>query len=542
MAESRNKLLQLEETSYKSTVKVPEAAMETETELQELQEPQSDDSHRLLSLKREMLELNQKMHVFRRPSMKVVCTLIFVFGFSEMLYLTPFITLTMDKVCEGLNQEQCDPKEVQMSLSSITSLNLIVAGTISTIMAGKWGQLSDRYGRVHVFCWMGAIRVVGNITHILSLSPLVKYNKWLIVFSSSVSSLSGGMFAFFGNVNSYIIDIVEPEERISSISIATGVMQITTAAGPMFGSFLVKWANGNDLVPIYAGLIAGLIFTISCFTIVVEPRHHEALKLSQSQFTQRRESLHGSYSAELLSTSTFLFKMCHHGKYHLSQLLELLLPLKHLWLKPTGRNKSLRPRYNVLLLLGIDMLFMGATMAIMPTLVLFCTYKYNWKSVELGYLISLSGILNAVMLFVESKFVMGWLKKIFTSTSKYSVDYLDKFTITCSLVFVSVGVATPLINNTYSMSILVFLVFRALGRICTPVTESAIVKYYKENQENTGQVFGAIALLNSLTMLVLPPIFLKIYSATISFKPEYFLYVPLAGSLFAYFVCSPTSY
>lgn len=498
-----------------------------------------DDGNRedikLQKLYEEVKELHKEMNVFKRPSLLVICILVFLFGFAEMLYLTPFITLTINKICTGLDIGSCDSKEVQMKVSQIGSMTLISSGIISTLMGGKWGQWSDQYGRVKVFAFMGTIRVIGNFIHLITLTPLVPYNKWLIILAATLNSTSGGMFAFFGNVNSYITDVVEPEDRISSMSIVNSLMQLTTGLGPLAGSLLVKWNHGNDAIPIYVAIGTGVLFTILCFTVIVEPRHHQILEFTRQQQLENNNNNNNSinFDNEIMRTATYWIRFQECSKHHLTRLIELLSPLRQLWLK----DKPSTIRWNVIFLVTIDIIFMSVIMGIMPSFLLFCTYKYHWKSIELGYFISANGIISGITLFLSSHYGITILKKYFHTVSTH-VDRLDKITIGMSMLFLTMS-NFIMINFSNGTNIIIwFILLRSLARICSPVTEATIMKHYnKKTAKNTGQVFGAIALLNSLSMLVVPPILLRIYGSTISIKPELFLYFPLVCCLVALASC-----
>ncbi|CAL9731656.1 hypothetical protein MOUN0_M02410 [Monosporozyma unispora] len=497
---------------------VPDHADEEDINLQKLYE--------------EMKDLHKQKNVLKKPSLFVVSILVFLFGFAEMLYLTPFITLTINKICVGINIGSCDSEEVQMRVSQIGSITLICSGIISTLMGGKWGQWSDQYGRVKIFGYMGVIRVFGNFLHLMTLTSWVPYNQWLIILSATLNSTSGGMFAFFGNVNSYIADVVEPEDRISSISLVNSLMQVTTGVGPLMGSLLVKWYNGNDAVPIYLAMITGILFTILCFTVVEEPRHQKILKYTREQVVAKQLESHLEYNNEIMRSTTLWYTLQLRGKYHISKLVALLSPLKQLWLK----DRPSTVKWNVILLVLIDILFMSVITGIMPSFLLFCTFKYHWKSVELGYFISTNGIMSGITLFISSHYGITLLKKVFP-TKVTHVDILDKVTIGSALIFLTCSNFIMIEYSNFTGVILLFIIFRSLARICSPVTEATIMKHYKRNGKNVGQVFGAIALLNSLSMLIVPPILLRIYGVTIGIKPELFLYFPLGCCLLALTSC-----
>lgn len=499
------------------------------------QEGPADESEEMRWLREGRLK-HQHLSCLQRPSLMTLCFLLSSVCLAETLVITPMIGLTMKKVCEGImiangngtdvvDNMQCDPKEVQSIMSAISSTVLILTGLSYTFTSGTWGELSDRVGRVRIFGYMALLKVIGNALHYWALLPSTPYNKWLIILAASVSSLSGGMLALLANANSYIADIAEPEQRAMSMSVMMSSVYGTMGLGPMIGSLLVKFFHEGDRLPIYLSIIVGIVAALSCFTFVKEPRHDDALKLSQATFLQRRESI-----SSLRSTETHLSaKMKSYSRLQFLRLIDVFSSLRKLWLKPTASG-SLVPRYTVLLLLVIDILFLSITVGIIPTMVLFATYKYNWRSIELGYYISISGLGRAAVLLVLSPCLIHLLKKHYRPLS-YSVDQIDITCIVISLGFIVTSIVTILVGIDHEGSLYACAVLQALSASCSPALQSAIIKYC--SKKFTGQCFGAMALIRSIVMLIVPPTILRLYGATVSFKPELFLYIPLAFGFLA---------
>lgn len=484
---------------------------------------------------------HQHLSSFQRPSLAILCCLLMLISLAETLCITPMISLTMKKVCEGImtangdvldsaQEMHCDPKKVQTIMSGISSTILILTGLSFTFTSGTWGEFSDRVGRVRIFGYMALLKVIGNGVHLWALLPSTPYNKWVIILAGSVSSLSGGMLALLANANSYIADIAEPDQRAMSMSIMMSTVYGTMGLGPIVGSLLVKFFSEGDRLPIYLSLIVGTIATLSCFTIIKEPRHDDALKLSQATFMERRESISSTRS----SGSHFSAKMKSFSRLQLLRLIDVFSSLKKLWLKPTARG-SLAPRYTVLLLIVIDILFLSITVGSLPTLVLFATYQYGWRSVELGYFISISGLGRAAVLLVLSPCLIHLLKKRYKPLS-FSVDRIDIICIMISLAFLIMSFLTALIGLGHEGSLFACATLQALSAFCSPALQSAIIKYC--SKKFTGQCFGAIALIRSVVMLIVPPTLLRIYGATVSFKPELFLYIPLMSGISALILSS----
>lgn len=471
-----------------------------------------------------------------RPSLGVVCFLLMAISLAETLCITPMISLTMKKVCEGIaiadgevldpsQNIHCDPKRVQTIMSGISSTVLVLTGLSFTFTSGRWGEFSDRAGRVKVFGYMALLKVIGNGLHLWALLPSTRYNRWLIILAGSASSLSGGMLALLANGNSYVADIAEPEQRAMCMSVIMSTVYGTMGLGPMVGSLLVKFGGEGDLLPVYLSLVVGLTASLACFTFVREPRHDDAIKLSQTTFIERRESMSSTRS----TSPHFSARVKSYSKYQLLRLFDVFSSLRKLWLEPTASG-SLLPRYTVILLIVIDILFLSITAGSIPALVLFATYEYGWRSVELGYFISISGLGRAVVLLVLSPCLIHCLKRHYKPLS-FSVDRIDKFCIMISLTVLTISLLVVLSSMGHEGSLYAYATLQALSAFCSPSLQSAIIKYC--SKKFTGQCFGAMALIRSVVMLVVPPLLLGIYGATVSFKPELFLYIPLAAGILA---------
>lgn len=498
-------------------------------------EPQAGESEEMRWL-REVRLRHKHMNWFQRPSLAILCSLVMLVCLGETLCITPMIGLTMKKVCEGVavlhgesdkpvDGVRCDPEEVQSVMSGISSLTMILTGLACTFTSGTWGEFSDRAGRVRIFGYMALVRVIGNSLHLWALLPSTPYHKWLIILAGSVSSLSGGMLALLANANSYIADIIEADHRALSMSIMMSAVYGTMGLGPMLGSVLVKNFGGGDRLPIYLSITIGSLAAFLCFTFLREPRHEDALKLSQTTFTERRDSISSIQS----NNTRVSARLATYGRYQLLRLLDVFSSVKKLWLNPTA-DGSLVPRYTVVMLVVLDVFFLSMTAASMPALVLFATYQYGWRSVELGYFISIGGLGRAAVLLVISPCLLHLLRKFYKPLN-HSIDRIDVTCIKISLVLLTCSIVTVLIFKEHEAALFACAVLQALSAFCSPTIQSAIIKYC--SKKFTGQCFGAMALIRSTVMLTVPPILLQIYGTTVSFKPELFLYIPLTCGICA---------
>lgn len=493
----------------------------------------------------DMRKRHQDLHFYERPSLLILCTLLVLLCVTESLCFTPMLALMLNKICEGLmnsehkaidnNGGECDPKRVQVIMSGITSLSLIANGLIGTFMSAKWGELSDRIGRVRVFAYMSFIKIIGNAIQIYSLSSAVTYHKWGIIFGASISPFSGGILALLANGNSYIADVSNPEHRAISMSIMMSAIYASFGGGPMLSGFLIKAFNGNNAAPMYFSLLSGALSAILCMTIVKEPRHEEALRLSHSNFMERKDSLSSSRSQVKADASLFTITK-ETLKLSFLQTMDILSPVQKLWLKPTASG-SLIPRYTVVLLLIIDVLFLCMTSASMSTIVLYATYKFDWRAVKLGYFISIAGLGKAAVLMLLSPILLCLLKKFYKSLDN-SIDQIDIFCIRLSMIILTLSTLVVLVYTDQEVSLFLLAALQSLSAFCSPTLQSSIIKYC--SKKFTGQCFGGMALIRSIVMLSIPPIFLSVYASTVSYRPELFLYIILVcgilGILLTFFL------
>lgn len=491
------------------------------------------EAHLSKRFRDEVRQYHAHLKLWQRPSLLVACAIVVLYCFSEMIFVTPMISLTLNKVCEGLKKDTgsdtCDKNQVQTTLSNITSVKMMISSFIGLIAAGKIGPLSDRFGRSKIFVYMGLVNLVSNAVCAFAVSSYVDTHIYLIIFTGCISSLGGGTFALAANINSYITDIIEPEDRTASMSTVTSIMHAVVGLSPLISSFLIKLNNGNDMVSVYCSLISISLFTLLCMFMIKESRHPDAMEMSRNTHRKRLESMVSTHSIRLSGSHTFTSRSYQYIRYRIEQILEIFSPLKELWLPPTISG-SLVPRYNVLLLISLDSLVVFSTMALMPALILFTTYEYSWKSVEIGYFISFSGLCNAVVLWTVSWLLSRWLSSKYAKVN-HSVDKVDITTLQISCVSLILGTGVLLAYASTSKGIICHVIIKSVSAIMGPTLQSTIVKYYGTN---TGQVFGGVALLHSIGMLFSPAIMLKIYGSTVSKKPETFLFLPFLVCIVAF--------
>lgn len=413
--------------------------------------------------------------------------------------------------------EGCKNTNSQQDLSDVQTILSILSGVLGFSLSGKFGQLSDRFGRVYVFKIFSVINLIHSVCLIVYFQFFKSYHEFWMILLLSTTYFSGGVMSLIANGNSYLNDIVKTEDRTVSISLLMSFVYTTLGVGPLVGSFAVKISGGSNILTLYLSVAFGLISTVIIFTILKESRHPAAMELAKDLYLKKNATRYHSNIFVNFILGTF------------QSILTFFKPIKRLWI-PRTRSGSIIPRINVLTLVFIDNFNMAVTIGTMSPLILFSIWKYKWTSVEIGYYMSIGGFGKALVLLLFAPVFFRLLQtRLGFNVNGNSVDMVDKISIFSSLIFVTLSLILVVsINN--SSGVYLSSVLQSLSGMISPVTQSAIAKY--SNKTEAGEMFGAIALIRHLSMLVFPIIFLQIYSHTIKINAKLFLYLPLVVSFF----------
>jgi len=462
---------------------------------------------------------------YMRPSRHIIYTILSIHVLALTCSAAPLMMLMLENICtsypkHNLPPYECDRPEAQKVLSNVQSTLAIIAGVLGFILSGKYGQLSDRYGRVFVF-------KIFSIIQLAYISGLLIYftyygdqfHEIILILIASIGFLSGGIMSLVATGNSYLNDIISAKERTISISWLMSIVYSTLGFGPLIGSFLVKVSRGNNLAPLFGSLACTLTSTILVYTMMIETKHPEARRLAQELYEKKRDK---------------------HLKYHENRILNFLMiqsenlmsffyPIKRLWIPKTYIKKSSIPRYNVVTLILVDVFNMGCTVGTMHVMILYCMLRYKWTSVEIGYYMSIGGFGRAAVLLLIAPTFLKVLEKNFGyKILTDSVDKLDKTSIMISLCFVLMSSLSIFLFDS-SFGIYLSGVLQSLSGLVSPTIQSSVIKY--SNKTDAGEMFGAMALVRHAAMLVMPVFFLQIYSHTVDFNPVFFNFVPFVGSV-----------
>lgn len=467
-----------------------------------------NDTEEVRWLREERLH-HKSLNWYKRPT---------VFGISSALLLnftamgvgmSAKVILLMNLICQYVMETQptvdnCHDPSIQIEFSSLQSILALIAGVTCIIVSGKMGEFSDRFGRRPILIVIGITSVFAKIMIVYLLRPGAIYHKHFYMVCTALENLTGGNIVAVGVASSYITDIVEPHERIVSLGFMAGTLYGGLAIGPVLGTLVTK-INGEAISAIYFELFLSILFLLVVTFFVTESRSIKLRRKSQSTHLRRK----ASFASVSSNTSS------RYHQFQLWRVVDVFAPLKLLWL-PKHPAQGFKPRYNLLILLFADVVCMLAGVAMVSTLILYATYRFDWATDEISYYVSMVGVSKAFCLYLVSPVILHLLRKTF-KTKHYAIDKIDQSVISIALIFDSLG---PLVimAATRGGTLYASALFASLGALGGPSIQSTIVKYVSETK--TGEIFGAMALIKNGVVAIGPTIFLQIYSRTVSTKPK----------------------
>lgn len=476
-----------------------------------------DDNEDIRWLREERLHHQNKLW-YEKPTVFLLSLALLLYFTSMGIQISAKIMLLMKQICRKVAEDHPDLSEeyinnncrgplVQGELSFLTSIVTFFTGAFSCLMSGKMGELSDRFGRKPILAIVALTTLLGRCFTAYLLMDGRTYHRGLFILSSVVEEMTGGNTVVVSVSSSYITDIVEPHERIVSLGFMIGTLYGGLAIGPLLGNIVIKYiGHGNDIYALYAGLVLCALFALILVFVIKESRPMKLRRKSQSTHLRRKASFTSSIHS---SQSTSMY-----NQFQLWRIVDIFSPLKKLWIAKHP-EQGFKPRINVLIMIFSDCVLSLASAAYTSTLVLYTTYYFNWGTDNIGYYVSMVGFSKSFCLYAVSPVLLHFLKK-FLTIKKKSIDSVDLAVIFIGLIFDSLGPLT-VIFATQSSQVYLSAIFASLGALAGPTIQSSIVKYVSETQ--TGEVFGAIALIKNFILCLGPPIFLQIYSKSVATFP-----------------------
>lgn len=494
---------------------------------------------------------------YAKPSIAAILFVLVLRVLCTTLLMTPTVGILSNKLCDlyaydsphevnfghVFDKHRCDMKAVQKEQSNITSWVTLINSIVGIVLGGKYGEFSDRLGRVFVLKLVGFIGMVYTVLMILAFHPSRPYQKWLVMLAMT-SDITGGILTLISIGNSYMSDIISPREGTLAvyISLLMSIVYGSLGIGPLISSYVIKMFNGNLIVPYYFTFGLSIVYLFFVFAFIKESRHQDAQKYSakvlkknrlrrKSSISSLRSSQSGGKSSSnpeepvKLKVSDRLYVWLH------MTVIEAFEPIGKLWIGRTAAG-SLVPRINTVLLIAIDTFFCSATTGFIPVLMLYSLVAYDWTSVELGYYISICGLGRALVLLFMPVLISSLKKRLNFKVIPNGVDSMDKLLLNASMAFLILSTFVLFTFKQYSWSLYVSAVFQTMSAVISPTIQSCVLKY--NSKKISGQVFAAHTQIRHLTMVFAPIIFLQTYSHTYDSNPMLILSIPLILSTVAF--------
>lgn len=446
------------------------------------------------------------VHWLSKPRPAMITVMHFVFTLSQGIILTSVIDVLRELICRhhytseqslgnvfgSIVDKDCQTPEVTGKAASFASYRTIIVAILSVIVVPRIAAYSDRHGRKWVLVWCGlCLCVCDAITLACVKYPhIVDYHYLLL---ASVFQGIGGNISIIQVLNvSYISDCAEPATRSALLSILDAVLFGALAAGPTLGSLFLQ-TFGSLSALFGTTLSMNLTCTLLVILFLPESRAPKSRRSSQALYAASRHHMRTTYTKWQKTV------------YRLNFLRPLgMLMFRHVEKRQDRRNAR------VLVAIASICLEMGGSIG--PLLLFYVEARFQWTSIQTGYMMSAAGIGRVVILgFVFPMVNRYLLKHNYQSGELFTKA--DLYIIRTGLTIGMIGIFCASIAPKPEL-FATAVVMDSLAAILMPTVKNAIIKHSQDSQ--VGELLGALNLLTNIGMIVIPFIFFTIFRYTIS--------------------------
>lgn len=429
--------------------------------------------------------------------------------------------LSFDSVITpSANRCASDPA-VQSRAARLQTIMVTTMGIMSALTTGWWSHFGERHGRLRALVASTLGLLITDLVFCLVStphSPWARHAQILFVIAPFFEGLLGGWSTLQAAISAYISDCTADGSRAQVFSRMSGVSFLGLAFGPAIGAFLMRHPLFS-LVATHPNSPMTSVFQVAVFCSFV----NLLLLFVYPESLNTKQVEKGATISDNNKPSEGFFK-------RLSSPLAIFLPK----VKTVSNGRKHRDWNLPLLASGsFAALF---TMGIYQIKYLYAEHIYNWSAEQLSYYISLVGTLRAIHLLLVMPFIISIFKPKPTSapingkTPKPSPAQLVreiKFDLTLVRLSLVVEVLSHVLValSPQGSSDLLFVVFTTLpsfGSGSLPAANSLALSMMKLNGDtDTGKIFGAFAMLQSVAQMILGPLaFGLIYSITVAKYPK----------------------
>ncbi|KAF2488790.1 tetracycline-efflux transporter-like protein [Lophium mytilinum] len=415
---------------------------------------------------------------------------------------------TSSAVIVGDYNPQCSVPEVESAAAMLNLWGNLIAGVLGAITLPFWGKLSDHYGRVKPLAASGTLILVSEVVMVLlaTLPDSLSLNWVYLTFV--LEGLSGSFILVMALASAYAADCTQAEDRNVALGWFHGSMFFGMAVGPAFGGLIgMSGGKSRPLVIFYTGL------AMRAFAILFLALVPESLNLSKagttSSLTHLKEYLarpsRGSWTEKAKRVNPL-------------RLLQVLRPTHPLVSKSTSRN--------LIALASINTIMFGAMMGAMNIMMLYSEFRFGWGNHESGIFLSTVNIFRTLatvlVLPLHSSHNSMHMHDPHGSHLQHSwngvgIDRLDVSLLRASIFSDLVGFLGYALSRTPFLFTASGAV-AALGAIGLATAEAAMTKLLPASL--TGELLGALGLLQALARIVAPTVGTLVYSWSVGSMPQ----------------------
>jgi MFS family permease len=410
----------------------------------------------------------------------------------------------------GGENPQCDSNsEVSAKVSLfMLSMNLTV-GILSAITAPKLARLSDRHGRRRLMAIASIGGIISEAITIIAAKFPNSVDYRVLIVGSTFDGLAGSFTLGSILSQAYTSDCTVPSKRAVYIGYIHACLFTGLALGPLLAGYVVKW-TGSLLSIFY--IVLGCHVTFALFIGFVVPESLSARRQLLAHEKHRKEQeahpeRNGTWLSSLRSSNP-------------------LEPLHILWPRHNGTSKKLR--INLVALAAMDTIIMGSMMAAGAVVMLYTKFMFHWENFELSIFVStlssvrviiLLGIFPVVNHFIRVRPAARRSRETGTPVSEKNAgaDRLDIWVLRVAIISDMLGAVGYALVRTEPLFFASGMM-TAIGGLGSATVQAALTKHVPPSR--TGQILGAVGMLNALSRVIGPVIFNGLWALTVGSYPQ----------------------
>ncbi|KAI1794596.1 major facilitator superfamily domain-containing protein [Ganoderma leucocontextum] len=413
----------------------------------------------------------------------------------------------------------------------VAKLNTVMAtsmGILACMTTAWWGSLSDRYGRTRI---LGCAVVGVLIMDLCFLSTFWFYEYipggyWFLLIGPIFEGILGGQTLINGTIHAYIADCTSPALRSGMFAFNLGLLFTGVAVGPLLGGLLIRFTNAFIIV-FYISAIIHAIYALLVWFVIPE-------SLSKAEMLDAR-------ARHKVANEEYLAAHAHGGVLVLfKRIFSFLTPLTIFWpIRVDGGKPGMGQKRDWnLLFIVLAYGFIISLLGLYFYIIQYLEATYGWNTEQVGYWFSSVGAARAVFLTVILPVIIRFLKpkppsirlpeeadeplasptgaslpaeepsKARSPSSHRGHHHDANFDLSIAKASLSVEVVvyTLMAFSTSGLAFAIIAAMGAFGMGFGPAIQSvALTLYNRRGGKDSGKLFGAMSVVQSLSSGVLGP-------------------------------------